>query len=583
MSGLPPPQRRALLTRLLTPPAGTRFDTGVATSFSLDPLALLGLPLSLAWLAGGDPDTEDPLALWTALSRVGERLTVFCDAQRIRVPDRDHPLFTRLEGMIRPARAPRGGAFHAKLWALRFVGEDGPVRLRLIVGSRNLSFDASWDLVLALEGAVGEEPRDENAPLVRFVAELPALALHRLPQARREHVDRLADDLHRAEWELPTGFDRLDFHAFDRTPELPPGGRIAVVSPFLSGSALAHLASGREAVALISRPEALAEIEQTGAFARVQVLNPLAEAEDGEEGPPQGLHAKLYLQEKGRRLTALIGSANATDNAWGVRGGPRNVEFGVALSGPTGRAGEMDDWLGDAGFGALVQDYTATGVEPEDAATCERRQRLEALRRELTLSGIRVAARKRRDGWHLALQPGRFQPWPAQVGLAAWPLTLPESHARPADGLASGQPVDLGTMMPEALTGLVAFRLTEADETLAFALNLPATGIPEETREAALLARLVDKREKFYELVRMVLAEEGVASQGGGGMRHRTGTEAAAGWEESLFEAMVRMAARQPERLRELRVIVERLRPSVHLLPDEFMRLWPAFETVTGK
>jgi hypothetical protein len=42
-------EKRSLLTDALTPPPGCTFSSGFATTFSLDLITLLTLPLHLAW------------------------------------------------------------------------------------------------------------------------------------------------------------------------------------------------------------------------------------------------------------------------------------------------------------------------------------------------------------------------------------------------------------------------------------------------------------------------------------------------------------------------------------------------------
>ena len=44
------PNSRSLYTDALTPPTGMVFDYGVATTYSLDPTLLLGIPLHLVLL-----------------------------------------------------------------------------------------------------------------------------------------------------------------------------------------------------------------------------------------------------------------------------------------------------------------------------------------------------------------------------------------------------------------------------------------------------------------------------------------------------------------------------------------------------
>ena len=43
------PNSRKLLSDALTPPPAMHFDVGVVTTFSLDPITLLSVPLRLAW------------------------------------------------------------------------------------------------------------------------------------------------------------------------------------------------------------------------------------------------------------------------------------------------------------------------------------------------------------------------------------------------------------------------------------------------------------------------------------------------------------------------------------------------------
>ncbi|MCK7495136.1 MAG: hypothetical protein MZW92_31610 [Comamonadaceae bacterium] len=54
-----------------------------------------------------------------------------------------------LEGSVCEVAAPRGGVFHPKVWVLRLVKDGAPVRYRFLCSSRNLTFDSSWDTLLA--------------------------------------------------------------------------------------------------------------------------------------------------------------------------------------------------------------------------------------------------------------------------------------------------------------------------------------------------------------------------------------------------------------------------------------------------
>ena len=132
------PDVRALYGTSLRPPAGTLFDAGVATSFSLDFETALAVPVALALFASEDRDEllKSPLALLEGLERTAERLAVFCEAGRIQAQPRPQSrLCTLLERLIIEVSAPHEeGSFHPKLWVLRYrpLESGEPVRMRLL-------------------------------------------------------------------------------------------------------------------------------------------------------------------------------------------------------------------------------------------------------------------------------------------------------------------------------------------------------------------------------------------------------------------------------------------------------------------
>ena len=188
------PEQRTLYGANLQPPAGYVFDAAVATTFSLDFETALAVPVSLALFAAENRDEilTHPLALLEGAERIAGRLLVFTDAGHIQAYARPYSrLCSLLERIIVEVAAPKGGAFHPKMWALRFkpVRPDEPTRLRLLVLSRNLTRDCSWDLALTLDGVVTRRPQAPNRPLVDLIRRLPDLATAGLPEGARELAD----------------------------------------------------------------------------------------------------------------------------------------------------------------------------------------------------------------------------------------------------------------------------------------------------------------------------------------------------------------------------------------------------------
>ena len=179
------PDERAHLLELLRPPSGCRLDCAVGTTFSLDLISALMLPLSFAFFDWEDMDgklVSDPLALLEALRRYGNRFTIFCQSGQIRLPPNYQRLVTFLEPCIYDVAPPDpDGVFHPKVWALRFLDARHDVRYRVLCLSRNLTFDRCWDTVVALDGELLDRSNAiaANRPLADFVAALPTLDLGR--------------------------------------------------------------------------------------------------------------------------------------------------------------------------------------------------------------------------------------------------------------------------------------------------------------------------------------------------------------------------------------------------------------------
>jgi hypothetical protein len=144
---------------------------------------------------------------------------VYTQRGRTQAPDRPHVLYGLLDSSVTEVLAPRKGFFHPKLWLLRFrdpTGEEQPL-LRLLVLSRNITADHSWDLALHLEGSPRGRYWAENRELGELLASLPDLARGlEVSAERREQARRLADELRRTRWELLSsgfaGFAGLPAH-----------------------------------------------------------------------------------------------------------------------------------------------------------------------------------------------------------------------------------------------------------------------------------------------------------------------------------------------------------------------------------
>lgn len=612
------PNHRSLLADAVRPPPGYRFAAGVALTYSLDLTTLLTVPVQLAVLASGDRDAllKDPVALLEALRRTTAKLAVVCQRGRIHVPGLPHVLYGLLERCVVEVTAPNGGVFHPKLWALRYeaiepAGGADDVLTRLVVLSRNLTADRSWDLSLLLEGHPQSRPVGDNRAVWELLSAVPDMAdaTRPVPAPVRQLLTDLADQVRRTAWdELPGGFEEARFRVLglQRRPwKVEAADKLAVLSPFVSASAVEMLAdAAEEPTALVSRPEELARVPAAvlKRFGRCMVLHDQAETDDGEDAPAdgggggglRGLHAKAYVAERGWYTTLALGSANAT--AASLLDG-RNVEVLVELTGKRSKVGGIDRLLGPEGLGGCLVEFTPP---PEPAAETERERAerlLEAARDAVAAAGLRAACGPAAghdgaggDVYTLTLRGNGPITSDGLAAVRAWPVSVPQDRAADAAALLRGDPLAVGPLAAASLTGFFAFELASSvcDASTCFVLGLPVDGMPA-ARDAAVLRTIVANRDGFLRYLLMLLRDDGDAAASGDDLLAALG--GAGGWGAGggdglpLLEELTRAFARDPGRLASVKRMVDELLAApggADVVPAEFLEVWRLFEGALG-
>lgn len=348
----------------LIAPEGFELSQAIATTYSLDLNTLLTVPIAMCFgqtLEG--PIEQQRIALLDALGQLKNKLTVFYQQGNIKIPDKYNSLYALLEPSLVPVVPDAGelnsafSSFHPKVWLLRLISKNNAkqVKYRLIVLSRNLTFDRSWDLATVLDGDVQKPRRSHNKGLTSFFNELINVSKK---QGRQLAIDE--KELMRVRWVMPGGVNGVEFLStllsINNIRQKPlslskeNNKRLLVMSPFIRGgksvAALDWLASHvpNKKCYLFSRAE---ELNMAGAEALKKwhcfALN--EQVIDGEEIEEMeqslfsendlNLHAKLIVMDELTDNTHWhLGSANATESAIGSeKSHPRNSEFMLKMIG----------------------------------------------------------------------------------------------------------------------------------------------------------------------------------------------------------------------------------------------------------
>jgi len=609
------PKDRELYIWALRPPSGYNLECSIATTYTLNLITLLSVPLSFAKfdLKTKDKILEEPISILEAVRRTAGKLHVFCQNGGIKVPNYSNPLFQYLEDMVIEVSPPHPeGIFHPKIWILRFKEQNGnKVLYRFLCLSRNITFDKSWDTILTLEGDVRRRFFARNNPLSDFVRALPRLAKKPLRKSLRNEIVDIAEEIRHVDFEAPQGFEDFCFWPiglpkYKHFPLHKNYWRILVVSPFLTDGLLERLAKRKKNNILISRNEELDLLnsETLEMFKDKYVMDEAAGNEEETsieisseaaqksqldvENDLSGLHAKLFVADAGWDSYLWTGSANATTAAFS-----NNVEFLVELKGKKSRVG-IDKFLekkeGITNFVDLLQEY----IPPEKPINLnetekEMERKLELVQRQIANSNLRVqvSRAKRKNQYYLELH----WPWNLKfkkvedIRCSVWPISL-KSNYRIKQNLSKPEsPVSFSDLSVEKITSFFAFKLELGKFSKSFVLNLPILGIPG-NREEKILQSIISNRENFLRYLWLLLYEADYAffdSSIGAKINvlFRPGRSWSIGEEMPLFEELVRTYSRSPDKIKRIAKLIDDLSKTKEgdkILPQEFKQLWAIFK-----
>jgi hypothetical protein len=493
--------------------------------------------------------------------------------------------------VVRPAP---GRLFHPKLWLASFTNQDGERRFRLLCGSRNLTGDKAWDAVVGLDGTEGSSDAALNEPLAGFIASLPARVPGGIEAARAAGIDQLAGAITRAVWEPPEGVaeeDWLAFHWLDNhrpTRSFEGARRRLVVSPFLSVDGIEQVWPDGECT-FVSRAESFAglgadyverlvtewaselyELDDTAAL-------PDEDDEDTEvRWAMRGLHAKVFIEERGRSAHVLIGSANATGAAWAG-----NTEFMVELVGSSRRFGVAATLADvDGGFRQVLRsvDRAALGPVPEGPTLQEQLDRALV---DVAGMAYRAVAEPGAHGWTETVTTSApvCGPFPGDAELAVRLLTTGDTQS-----VVQGAPVtaEWVNLEGDEVTPFVVVELRAGSTSSACVVLADLTGGPDD-RIDRLIARQVGGPDAFIRFLMLLLQlgrgdEAAVAALLAGGY-----TTSSSGWlpggSSGVLEALAVALAEHPSSLDEIDRLVQRLSTTDEgrkVLPDGWDDLWAA-------
>lgn len=572
---------------------GYELDFAVGTTYSLDAEAYLAVALSFARLGeAGLEDFNNPLRLLEGLRQANKKIAVFCNRGGLKPPVRTNALYAMLDQSVFEVADTKNplANFHPKIWLIKEHAIDNRSlkQIKLIVMSRNLTRDNSLDIAATMTAPLGEKPsaalRAKHEPIKSL---LLRLAEKSSPE-KRKAVKRLAADVDTmGRFELADGYEDYDFLPLYFGVPLNPGidfrteipaEKLAIVSPFIDLDTLTWMTDYRSKSekVLITRIDSVTpqimDLFSDGNRS-IWVPTDLMEQNDVQ---PMNLHAKMYFSwgPKSGGIHQWLGSANATQNGFS-----RNSEFLLRL---TLRRGQNQ-----------FQKFLAEFCDPEKQMfrklTLLQETEPPRINKSLSMDVRRILLRQNnltakvehKGTYHICITARRVEGINGDISVA--PIQEPHnmavlSHETKCCEIEVADAARLSEFY--ILTVMPHF---DDIEPIKLAIKIPTEGIPED-RDDRIFRSLLDTRDKFMNYIAMMITDSPMQlSEMLCTSREVNLSSCLSGYHpySGLYESLIRLASTNPERLNDIREVVDKLDTAV--VPESFLQMVEVFKSTIKK
>ena len=565
-------------------------DYAVCTTYSLDMPSLLSVPFMLGTMTDLTEATmRSPHLILETINQSAGKFAVFCNAGCIAIPQANSKVYSLLEeSVVQVTLQAKGGGFinfHPKVWIIKETNPNtGTQQIKLIVLSRNLTSSNDLDVVCELSGKIStkqatQKAQSKHKPLVDFLTWLIGKTDN---CTIRKNMCSLCIDINCIEqfdltdspfedYEFfPMGIPGYDGHAECLEQSmLKHATEMLVISPFVDTHILNQMVSCSHGArkTLITRHASVTQ-EIINLFNN-EVYTPKEVLTDKvEKDVAVDLHEKVYFirRHEGHLYYnhMYLGSTNATKNGFG-----RNVEFLLHLKfAPYKTSYEKyrSELINDSKECMFEQ---VISVPKEDGGKKNVTDEL-ILRR--AIAAIQKAQIRSNNGsYTITIQclPNKL---PSE-SVFLYPLGCNGKEQELTDDLIFEDiPLD-------SLTEFYSIRTGDLHRVI----KIKTEEMPTDERDKAIFRSFINTKGKFINYLAFMLTEDVeqyiLESQQ---LEKELAEDKTAALEQqistSLYEDMVKMAYKDPDRIASIRQIVEKADESV--IPDHFVEMYSTFENV---
>lgn len=584
---------------LLSPESGFELRKAVCTTYSLDLQTLVASTIALGLGEATDSElAKNPINLLSALQKVTDKMIVFCDASQIHSVNEKKR--NRFLGLLEKTIVPIAlndknnsniyPSFHPKCWILQYVNLSNRKKLKykLLVMSRNLTFDRSWDVTIQLDGhPMNGETDAQTRRLIDFV--------NFLKQQSNDYaaafLDELVADLKYVKFEtsdnyfydfefLPIGIGTFDIkkdHLFDTDTVQS----ITVMSPFISKSVIQKLMTNRFAPysqQLITREAELYKIKDLPRNFTVFCLQD--EIIDGEnnisdsgitDNKTEDIHAKIYVTKDYNDICNLyLGSMNASENAIN-----RNVELLVKLTSKS-----FTPYVFLCELGVYRKNFKQIDFDSLDLVPIEQplQKGEDAIKRICRMDISAQIIDGGNGNFDIEITIPDYQECETQTTISpffAKGICIP---------LASN--ITIKNLKINQLSEFYTLHVEYDGNVMERTIKIPTDGMPEE-RDKSIVTSIISNKKKLSEYIAFILGDdtllsfaEDIAEIIDGDTEPETYNPNNDGDDElmPIYERMLKTSVTNPDRIKEIESVIQTIDDEKIVTP-EFKKMYQTFKT----
>ena len=590
--------------QILAPPADFHIDFAIGTTYSLNLDALVGACLALGLSAETDSDLmNNPVCLLEALRSTGDNVALFCEGGQIHIPNRPTALYILLEKMVFSVKTPKHRglssypSFHPKFWLIKYKNEANDVKYRVIILSRNLTFDRNWDVTYCMDGELKGRKLRKNQPVCDFLQYLLTQVPHdengkekarRIRSIIRElpYVVFTPQEKEFKDFEfLPIGVKKEsgDYYTMEDTPLFSETfHEIFVMSPFVNGSVIRYFNDRNigygikyPKYTLITRETSLSYLKPTDvsnfriyAMRDTVIDGESAISDDAESIQSQDIHAKLYMMRKYADTDLYLGSLNATHNA--LNG---NVEFMIRLK-------SMNRYLNTDKLKASLfgsdkdgKDNPFREIQLNDVKldeSVDKSYALDSVVKSINRGNPKAKVREKDSLYSVDICFGKCDTNGFNVEIS--PLLSRRTAEFAPD-------ICFENLEMTQLSEFYVIKVSDGEDSINRVIIIPTTGLPED-REKAVVTSVVSNRDCFYRYIAFLLGDDEILSviesnEAENGIGSSMNTKAYQ--IPALYEKMLRTAATSLEKFKGIEYLIKTISDD-GIIPEDFKRLYDTFK-----